>query len=806
MRYLLLILLSLFSTFGFTQSFSVNQGQAISESMSHVPNIISIPVSGLPNVIDQSFGLASVCLNITHPELNNLTIKLVSPDGTKVTMFHQLGYTDDDLVNTCFDDQGPPIYLQSAPFTGTFRSTLPLGQVNNGQNPNGTWSLWIYDDWLSAGGSTGYFQGVTLNFNAMPAVPFSFQQSNLPIIEINTQNQVINNYTKALVEFKTFDQQSGVNDFLLDAPIYNAKALVEWQGWSSPGLPKKNFDIDLVDASGARVDFPLFGMPAENDWVLKGEFLDRTLIKNSLVFSLFERMGHYAPRIRLCEVVLDGEYIGVYTLQEKVKRNDERVKITALNPGELSPPSISGGYIFEMNPTGATPDWYSSYAPINDITTNYDVEFKLVYPKRQTIPSVQLQYLKAYTDSMEQAIAAPTYQDSTLGYRAFVDVYSFIDFMLLSEFSANYDTYGRSFYLVKEHQSDNGKIKAGPPWDFDRTFGYDWPSPYGWVWDITNYYWPFPFWWSRFWSDELYRKETECRWKSYRMEVLSDGTIQQVMDSLETRIAEAVLRNDAVWKDHSNISYATYRDSLHSWIAQRLAWMDDSLNQYNVSIPSIQNLSDTSVCAGDTLDFHLSNQYRYDWDPGPKSPILIPTESAVYTLTVIDTLGCFSRQSIAIEARKPNVDFEVSSTVGFNQVLFTAIDSSLSYYQWNLNQSFISQDVSCLATFPSNGIYIISLTSTDSTGCTWTEFKDIAIETIPVLTHSFTVFPNPTASGCWIYSNENLIGKSYIISDLLGKVVQEGVVLTPYFYVDIPWANGVYSLTIARETLKILKF
>ncbi|MFM1811009.1 MAG: hypothetical protein RLZZ382_2234 [Bacteroidota bacterium] len=130
MRYLLLTLLSLFSTFGFAQSFSVNQGQAISESMSHVPNIISIPVSGLPNVIDQSFGLASVCLNITHPELNNLTIKLVAPDGTKVTMFHQLGNTDDDLVNTCFDDQGPPIYLQSAPFTGSYRSTLPLGQVN----------------------------------------------------------------------------------------------------------------------------------------------------------------------------------------------------------------------------------------------------------------------------------------------------------------------------------------------------------------------------------------------------------------------------------------------------------------------------------------------------------------------------------------------------------------------------------------------------------------------------------------------------------------------------------------------------
>lgn len=805
MRYFFLYMLCVYSALGIAQSFTVNQGQPITESMSHVPSIISIPVSGLPNVIDQSFGLASVCINITHPELNNLTIKLVSPDGTKVTMFHQLGYTDDNLVNTCFDDQGQPIYLQNAPFTGTFRSTLPLGQVNNGQNPNGTWSLWIYDDWLNAG-SNGYFQDATLNFTNTPALPFNFQQSTLPIIEINTQNQVINNYTKALVEFKTFDQASGVNNFQSDTPSYHAKALIEWQGWSSPGFPKKNFDIDLVDQQGNKIDAPLLGMPSENDWVLKGEFLDRTLIKNSLVFDLFGKMGQYAPRTRLCEVVLDGEYIGVYTLQEKIKRNNERVKIDALSPGELTLPALSGGYIFEMNPTGATPDWYSSYVPINDLTTNFDVEFKVVYPKRNTIPSVQLLYLKAFTDSMENALNASTFQDSTLGYRAFVDVYSFIDFMLLSEFSANYDTYGRSFYLVKEHESDGGKIKAGPPWDFDRTFGYDWPSPYGWVWDITNYYWPFPFWWSKFWSDEQYRRETECRWKSYRMDALSNASIQHVLDSLETRIAQAVVRNDAVWKDHSNIPYVSYRDSLHSWIAQRIAWMDDSLNQYNVSMPWIPTLTDTSLCAGATLDFNLSNQYLYDWDPGPKSQILVPAASGLYTLTVTDTLGCFSRHSLVIEARKPNVLFDVTNINGFNQFLFTAHDTTLSTYHWNLDQSMASEDWSFKNTFQANGMYTVSLTSTDSTGCTWTEFQELTVNGVPVLTQHFAVFPNPTATGSWVYVDPSLIGKSYRMSDLLGKVVSEGVIENQYYYIDFPWSKGVYSLEINRESLKILKF
>ncbi len=63
--------------------------------------------------------------------------------------------------------------------------------------------------------------------------------------------------------------------------------------------------------------------------------------------------------------------------------------------------------------------------------------------------------------------------------------------------------------MFKEHVDNGGKLHIGPPWDYDRTFGLDFPSTTGWVWEITNYYWPYPFWWSKLWTDERYRRDEE---------------------------------------------------------------------------------------------------------------------------------------------------------------------------------------------------------------------------------------------------------------------------------------------------------
>jgi hypothetical protein len=64
--------------------------------------------------------------------------------------------------------------------------------------------------------------------------------------------------------------------------------------------PKKNYDFDLVDVLGNKIDTTLLGMPAENDWIFKAEYLDHSLIKNTIAYEFARRMGNYAPRIRTC--------------------------------------------------------------------------------------------------------------------------------------------------------------------------------------------------------------------------------------------------------------------------------------------------------------------------------------------------------------------------------------------------------------------------------------------------------------------------------------------------------------------------
>ena len=73
------------------------------------------------------------------------------------------------------------------------------------------------------------------------------------------------------------------------------------------------------------------------------------------------------------------------------------------------------------------------------------------------------------------------------GYPSVIDIPSFIDFMILNEFSANVDGYQFSTFFHKER---NGKLRAGPIWDFNLTYGndlffwgYDRSFTYGWQFD-----------------------------------------------------------------------------------------------------------------------------------------------------------------------------------------------------------------------------------------------------------------------------------------------------------------------------------
>ena len=640
MKKQLLFFLLAFPAIVFSQSYFSVVNEDIPDDGSSIE--FELNVSGLPATIDSLFGLESVCINLNHTWDSDLDIRLVAPDGSSFILISGIGWGAVNFTNTCLNENSVNNLADgTGPYTGEWKPIGDMGVVNNGQDPNGIWKLLILDTWAFA--DAGFMISWIISFGDEPALAFPFYSSNLPIVKINTGGHVIQNEPKASAEIAIIDHGAGIFNHPTDTDyFYQGNILVELQGFSGPGYPKKNYDFDLMNDAGLEIDTVLLNLPSENDYILKAEYLDYSLIKNTLTYELSREMGRYAPRTRFCELMLDGEYLGLYTLTEKVKRDKNRVDIANLDSLDITGDELTGGYIIEINENFTPNDWESNYLPINDATCDFPVAFKMVDPKIEFTKPEQLNYIHAYVDSFEDALYGDDFLDSINGYRKYISVKSFIDFMLVNEFSANYDSYGRSTFLFKDK---NGQLNIGPPWDYDRAYA-PWTVE-GWVWEITHPYWPFPFWWSRFRDDEEWRNEVYCRYTDLRSDILSDENFHAIIDSSYNLIRDAAIRNFQKWTELGVTDYDYFYNELRNFTDDRLAWMDDEIDLDYVAPPDGGFIF--TIVTPSTFSFYPNEtNANYFWEFGdggtsslenPVYTYATPGEYPVY-LTVDKFYGC----------------------------------------------------------------------------------------------------------------------------------------------------------------------
>ena len=422
--------------------------------------------------------------------------------------------------------------------------------------------------------------------------------SNLPILVINTQGQSIPDEPKITARLGVINNANGQNR--PDNPFNNYDGLIgiEIRGSSSQMFPKKGYSIETRKTDGSNNNVSLLGMPSENDWVLHGPYSDKSLIRNMLCYTLAGNIMEYAPRGRYCELMINGEYMGVYVLMEKIKRDKNRVDVAELTPQDNSGDRLTGGYILKIDKTtgSAADGWISPFKPIpNQEQFTY---FQYDDPQPDEITQAQKTYIQQFIRNVEESIASPGYNHPVSGYRKYVDTESLMDYIIMNELSKNPDAYRLSTFFYKDRDSRGGKLKFGPVWDYNLGFGNvnyctNW-NPEGLVIKEFNQvcsfdYWVIHFWWDKFMKDPQFQSDLKTRWNSLRQNQLSDQRIEFVVDSLTQLLASAQVRNfqrwpvlnEYVWPNaYIGGTYANEIWWLKNWLKDRAAWLDKEFGSY----------------------------------------------------------------------------------------------------------------------------------------------------------------------------------------------------------------------------------
>lgn len=426
--------------------------------------------------------------------------------------------------------------------------------------------------------------------------PVILESSNLPIVIINTVDGVsIPDDPKVSALMGIVNNESGLNNVADPFNEFYGLIGIERRGSSSGTFPKKAYGLETRAPDSSNYNVSIFDWPIDNDWILYAPYTDKSLIRNVLTYKLGNEMGEYAPRTALVEVVLNGDYIGVYVFMERIKQNPGRVNIDKMEYDETSGNDLTGGYIVKVDKTtgGGIVAWTSPYAQAPPAWGA--VRYQMHDPEIEEMHPVQLDYIEQYITDFETALDGADFDDPEDGYRPYIDVQSFIDFMIVNEISKNVDGYRISTFLHKERESEGGKLKAGPLWDFNLAWGNanyceggetdGWEiyfnSVCGGGGDLNN-----PFWWNRLVEDENYTHELNCRWQELRMTTLHTDTIIAFVDEMETYLAEAAERNFQRWpilgsyvwpNNFIGDTYAEEMGYLRDWTTERLEWMDDNM-------------------------------------------------------------------------------------------------------------------------------------------------------------------------------------------------------------------------------------
>lgn len=334
---------------------------------------------------------------------------------------------------------------------------------------------------------------------------------------------------------------------------YDNTTRIRGRGNSTWGMPKKPYRLKL-DNNAA-----LFGLQPEKDWVLLANYLDGTLMLNSVAMKTGRLIGlNYTNNTIPVDLTINNEYKGSYVFTEQVEVSSTRVNIG------------STGTLLELD-------------------TNYDEEYKFwsanySLPVMIKEPSLtdqsQVAAFKTEFEQLENLVAAASFPNNN--YKDYIDAESLVNYLIVYQLTDNEEiNHPKSTYM---HKVVGGKYFMGPIWDFDWAYGYEG----GQIYFGSSYTRPL-FWsttppvgkgtrfFSRFMLDPAIKTLYKQKWTAFKTSKLP--VLQTYIDEYASLIEASQKADYGIWKRGSG-DFKGDVAKLKLWLTNRVGYIDNYVSGF----------------------------------------------------------------------------------------------------------------------------------------------------------------------------------------------------------------------------------
>lgn len=402
--------------------------------------------------------------------------------------------------------------------------------------------------------------------------PAEYLSNTLPVLYINTVDETPITSKDVYVEGDYYLDANGCGDYesvgSAEEPL---PLLIKGRGNATWRLPKKPYRLKLDSKAS------LLGMPKNKHWILLAAYTDWLAHgRNYLAFKVSEKMEMpYTARCVPCEVVLNGDYIGMYFLAEQIRIDKNRVNITEQADGETDSTLITGGWLLEI-------DNYKEENQIRFIDPKKpDKNMRVTYHSPEELSDAQLNYLTGFINNVNESVN--TDDKTSRDWENYIDIDALARFYMLVEALDNLEAFSGSSWFYKD-QGENTKLIWGPLWDAGSTLGNRNKDV-----NTTNFIYEdeadfaYNHWIGEIAKFPRFQIAIKKWWKKYRDDVFP--TMQAEVDAYG-ELTEAALAADYLrWGDKSATQLPYYRRKYMRMLTNKRDFLiskwdvpDDSIN------------------------------------------------------------------------------------------------------------------------------------------------------------------------------------------------------------------------------------